>query len=145
MSSPNLYELRSSIGFGEVGPEVMTERCGISVVFIRSSLNSTLPERYADRPVELSRLKILCSLGLRISASITTTFASDLVKLMAVFIAVVVFPSSLAGLVTAITLGGFPPVERSRNVLIELYASAIGLLLAPWAIYSTGRLSLLSG
>src|SRR4030042_5981430 len=144
MRSINLYEPRSSAGFGGIGPEVMISRFWISAVFIRPSPNSALPERNVDSPIELLSEKTSWSFALLISASIIMTFTSDFVRLMAVLIAVVVLPSSLAGLVTIITLGGFPPVERSRNVLMELYASEMGFVTSERTIYSAGRFSLLS-
>ena len=68
------------------------------------------------RPSPLAILKTECSLGRRMSASTISTFAPVCARLIAVFVAVVVFPSEGRLDVISKDFGAWPAVERSIDV-----------------------------
>src|SRR5215471_7065795 len=83
-----------------------------------------LRDRYVDRPWPGSKPNTLCTLGLRMSASMIKTSAPNCASDIAVFTTVVVLPSPGWPLVTSSVFGGLPAADNRTDVLRALYASA---------------------
>ena len=92
----------SSLGFGGMGPDVMTSRFSYSV-FCMTFPSAILPERNILIPWWLERLNFSCSVGLRISRFRTIVFLLAILMIAARLTQMVVFPSPLMVDVTAMT------------------------------------------
>ncbi|MBT9154741.1 MAG: hypothetical protein DDT39_01420 [Firmicutes bacterium] len=96
-------EPSTSAGFGGMGPEVITRKLG-TPTSRRAISGATLCVSKLVRPTGLLSLKILCKVGRRRSASISTTLLPVWAKAIAKLAVVVDLPSLGAALVTRIVL-----------------------------------------
>lgn len=92
MSTSIDFEPISSAGFGGIGPHVIKNRPSISVTLVTSSRLHCFVSKL-DSPVVFVVRNVYCIVGLRMSASTSSTFFPSCAKTIATFAALVDLPS----------------------------------------------------
>ena len=136
MPFSNSVRAMSSAGFGGIAPADITDRLGLMPEGCTiSRILFSLPERNCDMPSSVSMLRYSDRRGKRRSIPMSSTFLSSSERLMAVLMAMNVFPSFGSVEVTTTTFLSLPSVKRRLVRSIRKASSVSRFSLATTAIF----------